>query len=102
MESIRIMVVVTNQGTIHYLCKDKEYNYRILDCFIIKSRGGKMSEYMLNDIKFNPAPLTLCPAGQGDNTDEAELKKIFQKNKELAERLERQFNERKMSGQRIV
>ena len=21
------MVVVTNQGTVHYLCKDKEYNY---------------------------------------------------------------------------
>ncbi len=28
-----------------------------------------MSEYTLNDIKFNPAPLTLCPAGQGDNAD---------------------------------
>lgn len=61
-----------------------------------------MSEYTLNDIKFNPAPLTCCPIGQGDNADEAELKKAFQKNKELAERLERQFNERKMSGQRIV
>ena len=61
-----------------------------------------MSEYTLNDIKFNPAHLTLCPIGQGDNADEAELKKTFQKNKELAERLECQFNERKMSGKRII
>lgn len=61
-----------------------------------------MGEYTLNDIKFNPAPLTLCPIGQGDNADKEKLKKTFQKNKELAERLERQFNERKMSGQRIV
>lgn len=61
-----------------------------------------MSEYTLNDIKFNPAPITLCPAGQGDNADKEELKKAFQKNKELMERLERQFNERKMQGQRII
>lgn len=61
-----------------------------------------MSEYTLNDIKFNPAPLTLCPAGQGDNADEKELQKAFQKNKELIERLERQFNERKVLGQRII
>ncbi len=44
-----------------------------------------MSKYTLNDIKFNPAPLTLCPVGQGDNADKEELKKIFQKNKELME-----------------
>lgn len=61
-----------------------------------------MSEYTLNDIKFNPAPLTLCPAGQGDNADAEELQRTFQKNKELMERLERQFNERKVLGQRIV
>lgn len=61
-----------------------------------------MNDYTLNDIKFNPAPLTLCPIGQGDNADAEELKMVFQKNKELMERLERQFNERKMSGQRIV
>ena len=61
-----------------------------------------MSEYTLNDIKFNPAPLTLCPAGQEDNADKEELKKAFQKNKELMERLERQFNERKLQGQRII
>ncbi len=61
-----------------------------------------MSEYTLNDIKFNPASLTLCPAGQGDNADKEKLKKIFQKNKELMERLERQFNERKVLRQRIV
>lgn len=61
-----------------------------------------MSEYTLNDIKFNPAPITLCPAGQGDSADEEELKKAFDKNRELMERLERQFNERKMLGQRIV
>ncbi len=61
-----------------------------------------MSEYTLNDIKFNPAPLTLCPAGQGNNADKEKLKKIFQKNKELMERLEWQFNERKVLRQRIV
>ncbi len=60
-----------------------------------------MSEYTLNDIKFNPAPYTL-PIGQGDNADKEELKGAFQKNRELMERLERQFNERKMMGQRIV
>ena len=26
-ESVKIMVVVTNQWTVHYLCKDKEYDY---------------------------------------------------------------------------
>lgn len=61
-----------------------------------------MSDYTLNDIKFNPAPLTLCPAGQEDGADTEELKITFQKNKELRERLERQFNERKRSGKRIV
>lgn len=61
-----------------------------------------MSEYTLNDINFNPAPLTLCPIGQGDNADKEELKRTFQKNRELMERLEQQFNERKMSGQRII
>lgn len=61
-----------------------------------------MSEYTLNDVKFNPAPLTLCPTGQEDNADKVELKKTFQKNKELMECLEYQFNERKMLGQRIL
>lgn len=61
-----------------------------------------MSEYTLNDIKFNPAPITHCPAGQGDNVDKEELKKAFQKNRELIERLECQFNERKVLGQRII
>ena len=61
-----------------------------------------MSEYTLNDIKFNPAPITLCPAGQGDDMDEEELQRVFQKNRELMERLERQFNERKLQGQRII
>lgn len=61
-----------------------------------------MSAYTLNDIRFNPAPLTLCPTGQGDNADKTKLQKAFQKNRELAERLERQFHERKMSGKRIV
>lgn len=61
-----------------------------------------MSEYTLNDVKFNPAPLTLCPVGQGDNADKDELNKIFQKNKELMECLERQFNERKALGKRIL
>lgn len=50
-----------------------------------------MSEHTLNDIKFNPAPLTLYSVGWEDNADKDELKKIFQKNKELMERLERQF-----------
>lgn len=61
-----------------------------------------MKEYTLNDIKFNPAPLTFCPIGEGDNIDEKYLEEAFQKNKELMERLECQFNERKMLGQRIV
>ena len=26
-ESIKVMVVVTNQGIVHYLCKDKRYDY---------------------------------------------------------------------------
>lgn len=54
-----------------------------------------MSEYTLNDIKFNPAPITLCPAGQRDEADEEELRQIFRENKELLERLEHQFLERK-------
>lgn len=53
------------------------------------------SEYTLNDIKFNPAPITLCPARQRDDADEEELRQIFQENKKLLERLERQFQERK-------
>jgi hypothetical protein len=61
-----------------------------------------MSEHALNDIKFNPAPLTLYSVGWEDNADKDELKKIFQKNKELMEHLERQFNERKVLGQRIL
>ena len=57
--------------------------------------GEKMSEYTLNEIKFNPGSLTLCPAGQGDNADKEE-------NKELMEQLVRQFNERKLQRQRII
>lgn len=53
-----------------------------------------MSEYTLNDIKFNPEPITLCPAGQSDDVDEEELRQMFRENKELLERLERQFQER--------
>lgn len=66
-----------------------------MDCFIISLEGEKMSEYTLNDIKFNPAPITLCPAGQRDDVDEEELRQIFRENKELLKRLERQFRERK-------
>ena len=61
-----------------------------------------MGDYTLNDIIFNPAPLILCPAGQKDDADEEKLKVTFQNNKELLERLERQYNERKRSGQGIV
>ena len=33
-----------------------------------------MREYTLNDIKFNPEPITLCPLGQKDDVDEEFLK----------------------------
>ena len=62
-----------------------------------------MSEYTLNDIKYTPAPLTLCPIGQGyDDVDAEEVEKEFQKNRALLERLQRDFNDRKRTGQRIV
>ena len=39
-----------------------------------------MSDYTLNDIKFNPTLLTLCPLGQGDNVDEEVIKTTGKKN----------------------
>lgn len=61
-----------------------------------------MREYTLNDIKFNPEPITLCPLGQGDDTDEEVIKTTGKKNRELMERLFREFEERKASGNRIL
>lgn len=61
-----------------------------------------MSDYTLNDIKFNPPPLTLCSLGQGDNVDEEVIKTTGKKNKELMERLFREFDKRKTTGNRIL
>ena len=60
-----------------------------------------MREYTLNDIKFNPEPITLYPLGQKDDMDEEFLKADGKKNRELMERLFREFEERKVSGNRI-
>lgn len=60
-ESVRIMVVVTNQGTIHYLCKDKEYNYRASvelykECIAGLTSKSKIQEYYMAGLTF----LTRC------------------------------------------
>lgn len=61
-----------------------------------------MSEYTLNDIRFNPEPLTLCPLGKGDNVDEEIIKAEGKKNRELMKRLFQEFEERKATGNRIL
>ena len=61
-----------------------------------------MREYTLNDIKYNPDPITLCPLGQKDDVDEEDLKADGKRNRELMERLFREFEERKVSGNRIL
>lgn len=60
-ESIRIMVVVTNQGTVHYLCKDKEYNYNASmelysECIVGLTAKSEVQEYYMASLTF----LTRC------------------------------------------
>lgn len=62
-----------------------------------------MSEYTLNDIKFNPNPPTLCRIGEGKDTiSESELREGYRKNREMMERLFREFEERKAAGNQII
>lgn len=56
-ESIRIMVVVTNQGTVHYLCKDKEYNYDASmelynECIAGLTTRSKVQAYYMASLTF--------------------------------------------------
>lgn len=56
-ESIRIMVVVTNQGTVHYLCKDKQYNYNASmelynECIAGLTAKSKVQEYDMASLTF--------------------------------------------------
>lgn len=60
-ESVRIMTVVTNQGMIHYLCKDEEYNYRASvelykECIAGLTSKSKIQEYYMAGLTF----LTRC------------------------------------------
>lgn len=55
------MVMVTNQGTIHYLCKDKEYNYGASvelykECIAGLTSKSKIQEYYMAGLTF----LTRC------------------------------------------
>ena len=61
-----------------------------------------MSRHTLNNVKFDSSPLTLFVPDNDYQADEMELKQSFQRNREMMERLQREFYERKMSGQRIV
>lgn len=56
-ESIRIMVVVTNQGTIHYLCKDREYDHcasveLYKKCIAGLTSKSQIQEYYMAGLKF--------------------------------------------------
>ena len=60
-ESIKIMVVVTNQGTIHYLSKDNEYDYcasveLYKECISGLTSKSKIKEYYIASLTF----LTRC------------------------------------------
>ena len=60
-ESVKIMVVVTNQGTVHYLCKDKEYDYfssveLYKECIAGLTSKSKVQEYYMAGLTF----LTRC------------------------------------------
>ena len=60
-----------------------------------------MSRYSLNDIEFNPEPVTLLKAGEEVDPDwdeEASLERS-QKNREIGEKLLREFRERERNGQ---
>lgn len=56
-ESIKIMVVVTNQGTVHYLCKDKGYDYfasveLYKECIAGLTSKSKVQEYYMAGLTF--------------------------------------------------
>lgn len=53
-----------------------------------------MSDYTLNDVMFDATPLSLFQPNPTEQIDEEELQKIFQKNREITERLERAFQNR--------
>ncbi len=51
------MVVVTNQGTVHYLCKDKQYNYNASmelynECIAGLTAKSKVQEYDMASLTF--------------------------------------------------
>ena len=58
--------------------------------------------YTLNDIKYDPFPLTEYTPDPDYTIDDEALKVSFKKNRELTERLFQQFEERKRTNQRIV
>ena len=60
-----------------------------------------MSRYSLNDIAYNPEPVTLLKAGEEVDPDwdeEAGLERS-RKNREIGEKLLREFRERERTGQ---
>ena len=61
-----------------------------------------MSEYTLNDIKYNPTPLTLCAIGTDYKADRKKLDDSFKQNRELMKKLQSEFEQRKLSGARII
>ena len=62
-----------------------------------------MREYTLNDIRSTPGPIEPLPIGEGiDNATEEELRAVFQRNREDAEQLLRDFEERQRTGNLIM
>lgn len=60
-----------------------------------------MRRYSLNDIAYNPEPVTLLKAGEEVDPDwdeEASLERT-RKNREIGEKLLRKFRERERTGQ---
>ena len=58
--------------------------------------------YSLNDIKYEPFPLTEYKPDPDYKVDDEALEVSFKMNKELMERLLEQFEERRRTNQRIV
>ena len=61
-----------------------------------------MRKYTLNDIQFNPSPLTLVDLKEDETVNEAELERERRYNKELMEQLENEYSERQRTGQLIT
>ncbi|MCM1049987.1 MAG: hypothetical protein NC433_16345 [Clostridiales bacterium] len=56
-ESVKVMVVVTNQGIVHYLCKDDEYDYLdsvelYKECIAGLTSKSKRQEYYMAGLTF--------------------------------------------------